>query len=336
MREKMKKQQRAKEKQQIMEQQQSEIQQGEMQQTDSILEAQKKIESPWVVAFKRLRRNRLAMLSLGIIILLVLLAVLADYITPYGRDQINMAPKEVRGKVMELPIKKEAPSAAFILGTDELGRDIFTRLIYGGRISLSVGLFAVSIQVVIGILIGAAAGFYGGIVDAILMRMTDIIMCFPFLLIAITVVAILGPNIFNVMLVIGLLGWTGIARMVRGQILSLREQEFMEAAEALGIRDSKKILKHLLPNVMASVIVFATMGMASAILTETSLSYLGLGVTPPTPTWGNMMQAAKSIYALENQWWLWMPPGFLTFITVMSFNILGDGLRDALDPKMKR
>ena len=308
----------------------------QQQRDNALLDSQKKIESPWRVAFRRLKKNKMAMLSLGIIVVLVLLALLADYISPYDRDQINYAAKEVRGKVMELPIKKGAPSAQFLLGTDELGRDILTRLIYGGRISLSVGLFAVTLQVLIGIIIGAIAGHYGGIVDAILMRLTDIIMCFPFLLIAITVVAILGPSIFNVMLVIGLLGWTGIARMVRAQILSLREQEFMEAAEALGIRDSRKIFRHLLPNVMASVIVFATMGMASAILTETALSYLGLGVTPPTPTWGNMMQAARSIYSLENHWWLWMPPGFLTFITVMSFNILGDGLRDALDPKMKR
>lgn len=308
----------------------------QQQEINANLESQKKIESPWTVAFRRLRKNKMAMVSLGIIVVLILAAILADFITPYDRDQINYAEKDVRGKVMNLPIKKGEPSSEFILGTDELGRDIFTRLVYGGRISLSVGLFAVTIQVIIGIIVGAIAGHYGGIIDAILMRVTDIIMCFPFLLIAITVVAILGPNIFNVMLVIGLLGWTGIARMVRAQILSLREQEFMEAAEALGIRDSRKIFKHLLPNVMASVIVFATMGMASAILTETALSYLGLGVTPPTPTWGNMMQAARSIYSLENHWWLWMPPGFLTFITVMSFNILGDGLRDALDPKMKR
>jgi len=300
------------------------------------IEAKQKIESPWSLAVKRLRKNRLAMVSLLILVVLILLAIFADFITPYDRDQINYADKEVRGKVMNLPIKKEAPSSAFILGTDELGRDVFTRLVYGSRISLSVGLVAVTIEVILGVLIGAIAGFYGGIVDAILMRITDVVMCFPFLLIAITVVSILGPSIFNVMLVIGLLGWTGIARIVRGEILSLREQEFMEAAEALGIRDSRKIIKHLLPNVMASVIVYATMSMASAILTETALSYLGLGVTPPTPTWGNMMQAARSIYSLENHWWLWVPPGFLTFITVMSFNILGDGLRDALDPKMKR
>lgn len=306
------------------------------QEANAKLDAKQKIESPWTIAFRRLKKNKLAMVSLVILCVLVLSAILADFITPYDRDQINLAEKEVRGKIMELPVKKGAPNSEFLLGTDELGRDIFTRLIYGGRISLTVGLVAVFLQVIIGIIVGSLAGFYGGIVDAVLMRITDIIMCFPFLLIAITVVAILGPSIFNVMLVIGLLGWTGIARIVRGQILSLREQEFMEAAEALGIRDSRKIFKHLLPNVMASIIVFATMGMASAILTESALSYLGLGVTPPTPTWGNMMQAAKSIYSLEHHWWLWIPPGFLTFITVMSFNILGDGLRDALDPKMKR
>ncbi|WP_207736486.1 oligopeptide ABC transporter permease [Fusibacter ferrireducens] len=306
------------------------------QEANAKLDARHKIESPWTIAFRRLKKNRLAMVSLFLLCILALSAILADVITPYDRDQINLADKEVRGKVMELPIKNEAPSSNFILGTDELGRDIFTRLIYGGRISLTVGLVAVFLQVVIGVAVGSAAGFYGGIVDAVLMRLTDIIMCFPFLLIAITVVALLGPSIFNVMFALGLLGWTSIARIVRGQILSLREQEFMEAAEALGIRDSRKIFKHLLPNVMAPIIVFATMGMANAILTESTLSYLGMGVTPPTPTWGNMMQAARSIYSLQNQWWLWIPPGFLTFITVMSFNILGDGLRDALDPKMNR
>lgn len=283
-----------------------------------------KIESPWTVAFKRFRRNKLAIVALVILILLIISAVFAPFITSYGFNDLDFL------------AKKKPPSAAHILGTDQLGRDIFSRLLYGGRISLSVGIVAVAIRVFLGIILGTIAGYYGGKVDAVIMRIADIFMCFPFLLICITIIALLGSSIFYVMVVLGVLGWPSIARIIRGQILTLREQEFMEAAEALGIRDSRKMFKHLLPNTMASVIVFATIGMAGAILTEAALSFLGMGVSPPTPSWGNMIQAARSMYALENQWWLWMPPGIAIFVTVMCFNILGDGLRDALDPKMKR
>lgn len=283
-----------------------------------------KIESPWTIAFKRLRKNKLAMVSLAILIILVCLAVFAPFVTPYERDALSFTEKQ------------QAPSGKHLLGTDHLGRDMFTRLIYGGRISLSVGILAVAIQVFLGIIFGSLAGFYGGKIDSVIMRLADIIMCFPFLLICITIVAILGPSIYNVMLVLGLLGWPGISRIVRGQILTLREQEFMEAAEALGLNDARKIFKHLLPNITASIIVFATIGIAGAILTEAGLSFLGMGVSPPTPSWGNMIQSARNLYVLKNIWWYWLPPGAAIFITVMSLNILGDGLRDALDPKMKR
>ncbi len=283
-----------------------------------------KILSPWKLAYRRLRRNKLAITSLIILIVLIVLAVFAPFFTSYERDGVDFT------------AIKQSPNSDHILGTDEVGRDIFTRIIYGGRVSLSVGVVAVSIQVLIGILLGGIAGFYGGNIDSIIMRLADIVMCFPFLLICITIVSILGPSIYNVMLVIGLLGWPGISRLVRGQILSLREQEFMEAAEALGLSDRKKIFKHLIPNTMASVIVFATLGIANAILTEAALSYLGMGVSPPIPSWGNMLESAKSLYVIKKQWWLWIPPGLSIFITVMSLNILGDGLRDALDPKLKR
>lgn len=282
------------------------------------------IISPTKLVFRRLKRNKLAMISLIILGILIIMAAFAPLFTPYERDGIDFE------------AIKQAPSKAHILGTDELGRDVYTRLIYGGRVSLSVGIVAVAIELVIGVILGGIAGFYGGIVETIIMRITDIFMSFPFLIIAITVVSILGPSIYNVMLVIGLLGWTGIARIVRGQILTLREQEFMEATNALGLSDYRKIVRHLLPNIMASVIVWSTISIAGAILTESALSYLGLGVSPPIPTWGNMMQSAQKLYVLKKQWWLWIPPGIAIFVTVMSLNILGDGLRDALDPKLKR
>lgn len=282
------------------------------------------IISPWKIIFKRLKKNKLAMVSLVILCIFIIMSAFAPLFTPYERDGIDFEAYE------------ESPSTAHILGTDDLGRDIYTRLLYGGRVSLSVGIVAVVIEVALGVLLGGIAGFYGGIVDSIIMRITDVFMSFPFLIIAITVVSILGPSMYNVMLVIGFLGWTGIARIVRGQILSLREQEFMEATEALGLSDFRKITRHLLPNTLASIIVWSTISIASAILTESSLSYLGLGVSPPIPTWGNMLQAAQKQYVIENQWWLWIPPGLAIFITVMSLNILGDGLRDAVDPKLKK
>lgn len=283
-----------------------------------------KIESPWKVAFKRLKRNKLSMISLVILVVLVLSALFAPLLTRYESNDVDLLKKY------------QSPSKENLLGTDKLGRDILTRVLYGGRISLSVGLVAVAIRVFIGIILGSLAGYYGGVVDSFIMRFADTVMSFPFLLIAITIVALFGPSIYNVMIVLGILGWPGISRIIRGQILSLREQEFMEAAEALGLSDFRKIFKHLLPNTLASVIVFATIGMAGAILTETGLSFLGMGVSPPTPTWGNMIQEARNIYNIEHRWWLWIPPGISIFITVMSFNVLGDGLRDALDPKMKR
>ncbi len=234
----------------------------------------------------------------------------------------------------QLPQSRKA-NKSYLLGTDKIGRCIYTRLVYGGRISLSVGLVATSINVFLGLLIGSISGYYGGIVDSIIMRLTEVVMAFPFLLICITMSVILGPSIYNVMLIIGLLGWPGISRMIRAQILSLREQEFMEAATALGIRDSNKITRHLWPNVMAMIIVYATLGMSGAILSEAGLSFLGLGVQPPKASWGNMLSNLTQ-KQIESMPWLWIPAGLAIFVTVMSFNILGDGLRDALDPKLKK
>jgi len=287
------------------------------------------IEGPWQMAWKRFRKNKLAMLGGIILLVLVFGAVFAPVISPYELDDMDYS-----------QINK-APSASHWLGTDQLGRDYFTRMLHGSRVSLQVGVFAVLISVVLGSLVGGIAGYYGGWVDNLCMRIVEIVMSFPFLPLAITVSAVVGARLpaeykmYITMMVIGFLSWTGLARMIRGQILSLREQEFMQAAKALGLSDKRIILKHLLPNTVAYIIVSATLGMAGAIMTESALSFLGLGVAPPTPTWGNMVQNARDFYILTNRPWLWVPPGIAIFLTVMSINLLGDGLRDALDPKTK-
>ena len=283
-----------------------------------------KVESPWRIMFRRLRRNKLAMFGLFVIVTLSLAAIFAPLLTQYGRDQTALTNSNA------------APSAEHLLGTDSLGRDMFTRLLYGGRISLTVGFVSTFFRIIIGVILGGIAGYYGKAIDGIIMRVADVFSCLPFLPIAITFVAILGPSIYNVMLVLAILGWPGIARIVRAEILSLREREFMEAATALGISDFRKIAFHLIPNTMASIIVSATTGIASAILIESTLSFLGLGVSPPKPTWGNMLIDGQSQYVLKNRWWQWIPPGLIIFLAVISFNLLGDGLRDALDPRLKQ
>lgn len=282
------------------------------------------VESPWTLVWRRLRRNKLAMIGLVIITIMILGAVFAPALTSYGRDTTNLSNANA------------APNRDHLLGTDALGRDLFTRLLYGARISLTVGFVSTTLRMIIGVILGGMAGFYGGKIDGAIMRVADIFSCLPFLPIAITFVAMLGPSIYNVMLVLAILGWPGIARIVRAEILSLREREFMEAATALGISDFKKITSHLIPNTMASIIVSATIGIAGAILTESSLSFLGLGVSPPIPTWGNILGDGQTQYILKNRWWQWIPPGVAIFLAVMSLNLLGDGLRDALDPRLKQ
>lgn len=280
--------------------------------------------SYWGGVLYRMRKNRLAMISLYVLSVIVLACIFVPMFSPFSMEVTDLTRSE-------LP-----PNSVNWLGTDKIGRDLFTRLFYGGRISLGIALVVTAIQCVVGIIIGSIAGYYGGVVDAIVMRICEVFMCFPFLLMCITIAAVLGSSITVLIFTLVLLSWPSIARIVRGQILSLREQEYMEACEALGISDFKRIFKHLLPNVLAYVIVYATLGMASVILTETALSFLGLGVSPPTPTWGNMMQEARNLMAIRDKWWYWIPPGMAIFISVMCFNLLGDGLRDAIDPKLKR
>jgi peptide/nickel transport system permease protein len=243
----------------------------------------------------------------------------------------------------QLSMKNKPPSSAHWLGTDSLGRDTLLRMMLAGRISLLVGIISTTIAVIIGATLGSLAGFYRKATDTIIMRIADIFMAIPTLPILIILGAVLSDlkadpkyRIYYLMLIIGVLGWTGLARLVRGQILALREMEYMQAVEALGIRDKRKIFRHLLPNTIPIIIVSATLGVAGAILYESALSYLGIGVVPPTPSWGNMIAEANDMIVFRKRPWLWIPPGMCILITVVAINLIGDGLRDALDPKTKK
>lgn len=271
---------------------------------------------------RRLKKDRLAMGGLFVLLLLAVVSLFAPFLTPYGRD------------VQDLTAAFEAPGARHWLGTDELGRDVYTRLLYGGRVSLSVGLISTGISVTLGIILGSVAGYFGKLADSIIMRIVDIFMCFPFYVIAITCAAIFGPSIINVMLISGLLSWTGVCRIVRGEVLSLKQRDYVEAVRALGLNDFEIIFHHIIPNVVPIVIVNATLGIANGILSEAGLSYLGLGVAPPTPSWGNMLAAAQNLRILRKYWWLWVPAGLCVCITILAINFLGDGLRNAFDPKL--
>lgn len=290
-----------------------------------------KILGPWKIVWLRLKKNKLAVAGLGILIFMILFCFIGPFFSPY------------KISTMEFLNDNLAPNAQHWLGTDDLGRDILTRLMLGGRISLMVGIVAVLIEVLIGSFLGVIAGYYGGFIDSAIMRIVDIFLCIPFLPMLIILGALLSDwqispdkRIFVVMFIIGIMSWPGLCRIVRGQILTLREQEFMQATEALGLRDRRKMFKHLLPNTFPSIIVSSTLGIGGAILTESALSYLGLGVIAPTPSWGNMIQIVNDLFALQFRPWLWMPPGACILLTVMAINLLGDGLRDALDPKLKK
>ncbi|WP_010258261.1 ABC transporter permease [Treponema primitia] len=266
--------------------------------------------------FKIIKENPL--IKTGAITLLVLLAfsLVGPFFSPLGRDQINL-------EEVQMP-----PGNGHILGTDELGRDIFVRLAYGGRVSLSVGIIAMSIQLVIGVTLGSIAGFYGGIWDSVIMRITDIIMCFPFFVISLSVAALTGPSFTNVILIIALLGWPSMARIVRSNILSLKNMEFTEAARALGLSRMEIIMGHLLPNSTGVIIVYGALNVAYAILIEASLSFLGLGIAQPEPSWGSMLSQAQSMTILQQCWWMWIPPGFLVLSVVLAINFIGEGLSD--------
>ena len=298
--------------------------------TISEAEAKQKIYTPGMLIRRRFMRRKIAVFG-AVVFSIIVLLVLAYFI--FGDPQASMR--------INRAFRNVPPSANFWLGTDNVGRDMFARLMQGGQISLLVGVVAVVIQVLIGMLIGGIAGFYGGWLDNILIRFLEIVQSFPFTPLDSLVYAMLGTTVsanqklLVVIALIGFLSWPGLARMIRGQILSLREMEFVQAAKALGVRDGRIITRHLLPNTVAYIIVNATIGMAGAILTEAALSFLGLGVPPATPTWGNLINAGSDMYNLQNRPWLWIPPGIAIFLTVMCINLIGDGMRDAIDPKSK-
>jgi len=269
----------------------------------------------------RLQRNRMAMTGLALVLGLFVVSFFAPWLAPCDPNQIDL-------QQVLMP-----PSADHYLGTDTLGRDVLSRIIFGSRVSLKVGFVAVGLATLIGLLVGALAGYYGGWVDAALMRLVDLMLCFPAFFLILAVIAVLEPSIWNIMAVIGLTGWMGVARLVRAEFLSLREREFVTAARALGAGDARLILRHMLPNALAPVMVSATLGVAGAILTESALSFLGLGVQPPTPSWGNILTAGKD--NIEIAWWLSVFPGLAILITVMSYNLLGEGIREAIDPRLK-
>ena len=271
--------------------------------------------------WRRLWRHKLGMIGLVMLVLLVIAAVFAPLIV--GKDPV----------IMDLKLKNQPPSLDHILGTDAIGRDVWARLVFGARVSLSVGLVAVGIYTSIALLLGSISGYVGGRVDSTIMRFTDIIMCFPTFLLIITVAAILPPNIFNIMVIIGIFGWPGMTRLIRGQILSLRSQDFILAAVAVGVPTRRIIFRHILPNVVGPVVVAATLGLAGAIMTESTLSFLGLGVQQPTPSWGQTLTTAMQLPILENMPWRWLPSALAIAFAVLSMNFFGDALRDAFDPR---
>ncbi|MHC0039073.1 oligopeptide ABC transporter permease [Pseudoneobacillus sp. C159] len=278
--------------------------------------------------WKRFKKNKLAVFGAVILLILLIMATIAPLLAPY--DPYISNENELGVYDVLAP-----PSSEHLLGTDSLGRDMLSRIIYGGRVSLGVAFVAVMISTATGVLLGVIAGYYGKWVDTLIMRITDIVICFPVLFLAITVATILKPSLFNVMIIIGLVSWTTMTRLVRGEVLKIREMEYIEAAKALGQKNFIIIFRHILPNIIAPIVVQATLQTAEAILTESSLSFLGVGVQQPVPSWGNMLNEATSIMVLQFKPWVWAPAGLAILFTILSINFVGDGLRDALDPKVK-
>lgn len=269
----------------------------------------------------RFSRNKVAVAGSIVVILLFIISLLAPWIAPYDPSNVN------------LQMVLAPPSDSHLFGTDQLGRDVLSRMIWGARISLKVGFVATGIAILIGTILGAIAGYYGKWVDAAIMRFTDIMLCFPAFFLILAVIAILEPSIWNIMVVIGATGWMGVTRLVRADFISLKERDFVQAARAIGASDLRIIFGHILPNAMASVLVTATLGVAGAILTESALSFLGIGVQPPTSSWGNILTAGKD--NIDIAWWLSLYPGLAILITVLGYNLLGEGIRDTLDPRLR-
>lgn len=271
--------------------------------------------------WRRFKRNRPALAGGLIVLSIFIIALLAPVLSPYDPAYIDVDTILV------------GPTHDHLFGTDELGRDVLSRMIWGSRISLMVGFVAVGILILIGTLIGAIAGYYGGWIDDVLMQLVDIMLSVPTFFLILAVIAFVGPNIWNVMIIIGVTSWMGVARLVRGQFLALNEMDYVTAARALGAKDRRMIFLHILPNAMSPVYVSAVLGVAGAILIESSLSFLGLGVQPPMPSWGNIITSGKDL--IDIAWWITLFPGLAILITVLGYNLLGEGLQDALNPRLK-
>lgn len=272
------------------------------------------------IIWRRFKKNPLSVAGLIVILIFTSVAIFAPVITPYDPTAIDV------NNVLS------PPSISHPFGTDELGRDVLSRMIWGSRVSLKVGFIAVGIAIFIGCIVGSFAGYYGKFIDAILMRFVDVMLAFPTFFLILAVIAIVEPGIFTIMIVIGVTGWMDVARLVRAEFLTLKEREFISAARAIGASDSRIIFRHILPNALSPVFVAATFGIAGAILVESSLSFLGLGVQPPEPSWGNILTSGKDNITVA--WWLSVYPGLAILLTVLSYNLVGEGLRDALDPRL--
>jgi peptide/nickel transport system permease protein len=292
--------------------------------------------------WRQLRRDRLALAGLAVLAALLATAVAGKLLTEWVvvfdptlvRLPEKLLPPFAPASAGALPADQLPVFGRYLLGTDDLGRDVFARMLQGSFVSLSIGFVAVSIELAIGLLLGGLAGFYGGRVDALIMRFTDVMLCFPTFFLILTVVALLPPSIWNIMIVIGATSWMGTCRFVRAELLALREQDFVRAARALGLSDARVIFRHMIPNAIAPVLVSATLAVASAILTESALSYLGLGVQPPNASWGNILSDGRAF--LFDAPWLFTIPGIAILVVVLAFNLVGEGLRDALNPRLRR
>ena len=325
-------------------------------------------QSYWRLVGRQFRKNRLAKPALGLVLALFAVAIAAPflaeekpiYLAMGGRTfwfpnvvtyhelkevdfttwQPGAGESMLRTPIPHAPERSnlrdrlQGPNANHWLGTDDRGRDVLSRLIWGTRISMSVGFVAVGLAVVIGIIIGSIAGFYGGLVDIVVQRIIEIVMCFPTFILILSLIAFLPPSIYNIMVVIGITGWTSVARLIRGEFLRLRESDFATAARATGLSDRRIMFRHLLPNALSPVLVSATFGVAGAILTESALSFLGFGVPPPTSSWGELLSQSQRF--VDTAWWLVTFPGLAIFATVTAFNLVGEGLRDAMDPRLRQ
>lgn len=279
--------------------------------------------SLWLDSWKAFRRHKLALACLLILIMIAVVSLLGPYVSPWDAETINFADKS------------QGPSWSHPFGTDELGRDQLVRVMEGGRISLTVALIAVVMAMTLGVFVGTGAGYIGGAIDNLLMRLVDVFYSMPGLLVAILLLALIGQGFWTIVVAIGLFRWMGTARLVRASFLSLRQMEYVEAARTIGVPSWRIAFRHILPNALSPIIVASTLGIAGAILTESALSFLGLGFQPPQATWGRMLSEAQSVVVNEGHWWRGLFPGLMIFLTVLSVNFVGDGLRDAVDPRRR-